>query len=492
MSKTTTTTSIDIHELEQTLQPIPESARTHRVSGQFWIWCGANIAPINWVLGALGIQMGLGLSNTIIVIVVGNLIGMSAFGFFVLLGQRTGATAMVLGRGPFGRIGNYLPAAIQAVLVIGWCALNTWIVLDLVMALLGKLNVVNPADKNYGVRILVASLIMLIQVVVSWLGYKAIAAFERWTVPPTIAILIAMSITAWFFLDINWGYAGVPGHILTGWPLASAMTAIMTAIGIGWGITWFTYAADYSRFVSVKVPRRRLYFASTFGQFLPVVWLGLLGATLATKSGTVDPGQLVVDNFGVLAIPVLLLVLHGPIATNILNVYTFSVATQALDVKLPRRALSVLVGVLSMAAVIYFIFQGDLASTLDTWLSGIVGWIAAWGGIMLVHYYWMERHVTHVDGLFASVQTSRLPKVNWAGYVAFFVGIVMTWMFMYGGVPFLQGFAAAGLHGIDLSWLAGSLSSALLYAILGPIAARQYQPTFETAAEPATVAEANA
>lgn len=479
MSATTSNEHLTVEELEQTLQPIPESARTTRVDGQFWIWCGANIAPINWVLGALGINMGLGLGNTIIVIAVGNLIGMSMFGFFVLLGQRTGATAMVLGRAPFGRRGNYLPATIQAVLVIGWCAVNTWIVLDLVMALLGKLGMVDPHANNYVVKILVAAVIMAVQVLISWLGYKAIAAFERWTVPPTIAILIAMSITAWFFLDIDWGYAGAPGHVLTGWALASAMTGIMTAIGVGWGITWFTYAADYSRFVSVKVPRRRLYFASSFGQFLPVVWLGILGATLATKSGSVDPGELVVENFGVLAIPVLLLVLHGPIATNILNVYTFSVATQALDIKLPRRVLSVVVGVLAMVAVIFFIFQGDLANTLDTWLSGIVAWIATWGGIMLVHYYRLERGVKGVDRLFDPVGTPRLPNVNWAGYVAFFVGIVMTWLFMYGGTPLLQGFISQNLQGIDLSWLAGGLTSAIIYAVLGPIVARTYAPKFD-------------
>ena len=68
------------------------------------------------------------------------------------------------------------------------------------------------------------------------------------------------------------------------------MTAIMTAIWIGWGITWFTYAADYSRFVSTSMSRRKLYRASILGQFLPVVWLGVLGAPLATKNGTVDPG----------------------------------------------------------------------------------------------------------------------------------------------------------------------------------------------------------
>ena len=120
-----TTQDNGVHNVEQVLQPIPESARTNSVSGQFWIWAGANIAPINWVLGALGINLGLGLRDTLIVLVAGNLIGMAIFGLFVLMGQRTGVTGMVLSRAAFGRRGNYLPAAIQALLVIGWCAVNT-------------------------------------------------------------------------------------------------------------------------------------------------------------------------------------------------------------------------------------------------------------------------------------------------------------------------------------------------------------------------------
>ena len=464
-----------IADLEEQLQPIPEESRTRRVSGQFWIWCGANIAPINWVLGALGVDLGLGLWDTVLVLVAGNLIGMALFGFFVLLGQRTGATAMVLSRDVFGRVGNYLPATIQACLAIGWCALNTWIILDLVMALLGKVGIVDPSASNNGVRILVAALIMGAQVIISWLGYRAIAAFERWTVPPTIAILVAMSVTAWFFLHIDWGYAGPAGHVLTGSDRWAAMTGVMTAIGIGWGITWFTYAADYSRFVSRDVPRRKLYLASTFGQFLPVVWLGLLGATLATKSASVDPGKLIVDNFGALAIPVLLLVIHGPIATNILNIYTFSVATQALDLKAPRRLLNVLVGVVAMGLVIAFIYQGDFANTLDSFLVGIVAWIASWGGIMLVHYYWiLRRRTLDTSRLFEPVGTPRLPAVNWAGMVSFFAGVVMTWLFMYGLVPAMQGPIAKAMHGVDLSWLAGGITSAVLYAALGPIVARKY------------------
>lgn len=469
------------HDVEDQLQAVPEQSRTTRVGGQFWIWAGANLAPINWVLGALGINLGLGFRDTIIVIVIGNLIGMSIFGFFVLLGQKTGATGMVLARAAFGRRGDYLPAGIQALVTIGWCAINTYVILDLVLALFGKLHWLDPSDDNYGWKIGTAAFLMASQVTIAWFGYRAIAAFERWTVPPTILILVAMSIFAWFGLNIDWGYAGPPGHILHGTERIAVMSSVMTVIGIGWGITWFTYAADYSRFVSHRVPRHKLYLASTFGQFLPVVWLGVLGASLATKSQTVDPGQLVVENFGALAIPVLLLVIHGPIATNILNIYTFSVATQALDIRVKRNILNLFVGVFSFIAVIFFIYQEDLAAVLDSFLSSLVAWVASWGGLMLVHYYWLNRvRPIAADRLFDPIGTKRLPDVNWAGVAALLCGIFATWLFMAQSFPSIQSPLVTAMGGLDLSWLAGLVVSAAVYAVFGPRAHFRYAAKLQT------------
>ncbi len=457
-----------VSQLEENLQPIPESARTKKVSGQFWIWAGANLAPINWVLGALGIHLGLGFSDTVIVLVAGNLIGMALFGLFVLLGQRSGATGMVLGRAAFGRTGNYLPAITQAVLGIGWCAVNTWIVLDLVMALFGTLGLVDPEAPNHMAKILVAAAIMALQVLIAYFGYKAIAAFERWTVPPTILVLIAMSAVAWFGMDIDWGYQGPAGAILTGADRITAMSAVMTAIGIGWGITWFTYAADYSRFVSKEVKPKRLYLVSVLGQFIPVIWLGILGASLATKSGSIDPGKLIVDNYGALAIPVLFMVIHGPIATNILNLYTFTVSAQACDIKTPRSTLNLIVGCAALVVVVFFIFQTDFATVIDAWLIGLVAWIASWGAIMLVHFYYLERrNPLGTARLFDPVGSKRNFAINWAGMTALACGLVATWLFMYGLLPATQGPIATAMGGLDLSWLAGGLTSAIVYATLG-------------------------
>jgi len=443
---------------EHSLVPVPESARTSTVSHQFWIWCGANVAPINWVLGALGINLGLSLMQTILVLVIGNVIGMAAFGFFVLMGQRTAVSQMVLSRSAFGRRGAYVPAFLQGLLAVGWCAINTWIILDLVVALFAKLGF----EGGLVFKIIVAIVIMALQVWLGAVGFRAIARFERWTVPVTLVVLAAMTVVAWTSSGVHWGYTGAG---LEGTALWSSITALMTAIGIGWGITWFAYASDYSRFVPRSVSSVKLYFGSVLGQFIPTVWLGIFGATLATISQKVDPGQLVVEAFGWLAIPVILVVIHGPIATNVLNIYSSSLSALTLDWKVDRRKLSYVVGVLATAFTIYLIVNGDFASSLDAWLAGLVTWVAPWATIMLIHFFGEKKGEIDVKSLFNAPKTGPLPDISWPALIAFILGIIATWSFEYAVPTFLQGPGAIALGGIDLSWLSGSIVAGVVYWI---------------------------
>ena len=160
------------------------------------------------------------------------------------------------------------------------------------------------------------------------------------------------------------------------------------------------------------MPRRRLYLASVLGQFLPTVWLGIFGATLATVSRTVDPGELVVQSFGVLAIPVILLVIHGPIATNMLNIYSCSLCAQTLDWNVDRRRLSYGVGVAALVFTLYLVVQDNFAQSLDAWLGGLVTWVAPWATVMLLHYYWVQRERIDVHLLFDNARESRIPAVR--------------------------------------------------------------------------------
>ena len=256
------------------------------------------------------------------------------------------------------------------------------------------------------------------------------------------------------------------GPHLHGSALWSAMTTIMTAIGIGWGCTWFAYASDYSRFVPGRRRARRSW-ASVLGQFLTVVWLGIFGATLATVTQKVDPGALVVANFGVLAIPVLLLVLHGPIATNILNIYSCSLCVQTLDWKLNRRHIAFFVGTIALAFTIFLVYQSSFASTLDTWLAGLVMWIAPWGAVTLIHYYYFLHQDLDVDMLYDSPKESRLADIRWSAIISFALGAFAAWCFEYGEVGWLQGPAARALGGVDLTWLVGAIVAGGCYLVLG-------------------------
>ncbi|HXJ84714.1 MAG TPA: cytosine permease [Candidatus Methylomirabilis sp.] len=71
----------DVHRIE----PIPQADKDSTGIQQMWIWAGANIAPINWALGALGIVLKLGLWETIAVIVLGNIVGCGIFAAFYFL-----------------------------------------------------------------------------------------------------------------------------------------------------------------------------------------------------------------------------------------------------------------------------------------------------------------------------------------------------------------------------------------------------------------------
>jgi toxin CptA len=55
---------------------------------------------------------------------------------------------------------------------------------------------------------------------------------------------------------------------------------------------------------------------------------------------------------------------------------------------------------------------------------------------------------------------------------------------MYGVIPVFQGPIAVAMGGVDLSWLAGGVAAAAVYAVLGPIAAAPYATAPAAAATP--------
>ncbi|GAA1619537.1 cytosine permease [Kribbella sancticallisti] len=453
------------------VEPIPPSGRDSTPREQFWIWAGANLAPINWVLGALGITLGLSLLETLIVIAAGNLVGCAVFGLFNVIGHRTAVNQMVLGRAPFGRRGAIIPGIVQCVLTMAWVGVNTWVVLDLVMAILAKLGLHGGLALEY----LVAALIMAAQLGLALYGFYAIRSFEKYTVPLTVLVMAVMTVLALGQAELHWTAATAvnPGDKLT------AVTQLMTAIGVGWGLSWLPYSADYSRFVRREASSKSVFWSSALGVYVPTVWLAALGACLASAGTGSDPSALVISTFGVMALPVLLLIMHGPVATNILNLYSCSLAVLSIGIRVARWKVTLAAGLVASGVLLVFVQADSFAHAFDNWMVSILVWISPWAAIVGVDYLILRRGHLDVPSLYAA--TSPYGLWNKGALVSLFLGLVAGWSWQYGLVSAMQGPLAVAANNTDFSWLSGSVVAGGLYYLVGrrssslPVAARSLE-----------------
>ncbi len=449
---------VDVHSIE----PIPEADKDSTGLQQMWIWAGANIAPINWALGALGIVLKLGLGETIAVIVLGNIVGCAIFAAFTVMGHRTGVNQMVLGRSAFGRRGAYLPSALMFLMTLGWIGVNTYFPVRIAVAILGQFGF----GDTWLTNLVVVTVVMVLQVLIGIYGFYAIRTFEKYTVPVTGAIMLLMSILAWTRPGVvNWGLTSTlpPGAHL------AMITLLMTAIGVGWGISWVTWASDYSRFVPRSVSSTAVFWYSYVGMFVPTVWLAILGATVASVTMDTDPAKMVSAVFGgVTSILVFLMVLHGPIATNILNVYSAALAALSMGWRISRTAMALIAGVVGYLVTIYFVFQPSFAKAFDNWMISLLLWMSPWAGVILADFFIKRKGHIDVDELYREPERSGYGDINWGAIAAFVAGLVAGWMVEDGLVPALQGpISTKLLSGADLSWLVGIVVAGVVYLAIG-------------------------
>jgi purine-cytosine permease-like protein len=275
---------------------------------------------------------------------------------------------------------------------------------------------------------------------------------------------VLMSVLAWSQPGVvNWHLASTlpPGAHL------AMLTLLMSAIGVGWGISWVTWASDYSRFVPRSVPSKEVFWYSYIGMYVPSVWLAILGATIASVTLDTDPAKMVSAVFGgVASILVLLMVLHGPIATNILNVYSAALAALSMDIRLSRKALALVVGVAGYLVTLYFIFAPSFAKAFDNWMISLLLWMSPWAGVVMADFFIKRQGRIDVAELYRSPETSAYGDINWAGMIGFLAGLVAGWSVQDGLVPALQGPISGLLGGADLSWLFGIVVAGAVYLVL--------------------------
>lgn len=84
---------------------IPDAERKMTPGGLFWLWAGAVFNVEFFFYGTFIMTFGLSVTQAVAAILIGNLF-YALLGFASLQGPRTGTTAFMVSRAPFGQNGN--------------------------------------------------------------------------------------------------------------------------------------------------------------------------------------------------------------------------------------------------------------------------------------------------------------------------------------------------------------------------------------------------
>src|SRR5580700_7492355 len=105
---------------QYTIRPIPATQRFGTARGLFPFWFTANSSAFTIVLGAIGIELGLGLVPTIVAIVAGGAVGGVFMAYHSAQGPKLGVPQLIQTRAQFGFYGALLPNFLIWLIFLGY------------------------------------------------------------------------------------------------------------------------------------------------------------------------------------------------------------------------------------------------------------------------------------------------------------------------------------------------------------------------------------
>jgi nucleobase:cation symporter-1, NCS1 family len=312
------------------IDPVPDRLRTFGVLDNAMLWSSLGLSLLVLVAGTVLVP-ALSLRQALLAILVGGIFGNALLGLAALLGAEAGVPAMVLLRAPLGRVGSWLPTALNVLQNVGWTIFEVLVIAIAARALVGgplwlwKLAAAAAATA--------LALVGPIGFVREW-----VRRFALWVVLASLAYL-----TWWALHDAHlgtlWSQPG-KGGFPTFWQGVDLMVAMP--------VSWLPLAADYTRF---SRDGRGAFWGTALGYLVPNVWLYALGAILLLTRGLSDAPSVLTAIAAGGAGAAIALVALGVDETKVpfANVYSSAVSIQNVLPRVSQRLL--IVGVGAVAAI---------------------------------------------------------------------------------------------------------------------------------------------
>ncbi len=411
---------------------VPPGKRHGKPSQLFFLWFSANLGMPAWLVGVLGPVLGLNLIQTIIAIILGNLIASLLVGLTAKTGSGQGLAQLPLSRSIFGRRGNYLPAFLNTLSAIGWYTVNTAV---------GGEALARLFDWPLGLGLLVVA---AGQMVLGYLGYDVIHRFEHVMVYVQGLLFVLMSYEAIHqFSSLAPSHAGSYGMFLL------EMAAVAS-----YSFSWSPYASDYGRYLPENTPPRHVFWSTFWGTFAGSVWVELVGGVVGALGwGNLSPVAMVQHLMGTLTDFALVAIVFGTVTADAVNGYTATLSLLTLDIPLHRTYAAIFLGILGW--IMAWVANAHFLANYENFLLLLSYWVAPWVGIVLV---------AAARGIINKDRALQASGVNSAALLAFIIGILSVIPFM--STTWFEGPVAKMLDNGDTGYYVGIIVGSLAYHLL--------------------------
>jgi nucleobase:cation symporter-1, NCS1 family len=433
----------------QGMAPIPAEGRYGGVYRMFTVWFTPNMELSGVFAGTLAVLFGLGFGLGLVAIVVGTIIGSLPVAILCTWGPKTGTAQVPLARLPFGKT-IVLPGTVQWLSSIAW---------DALVGLFGG----EAAQLLFHVPFWIGvAIVLLLEGAVSVYGYEFVHRLQEWGSAILIVLFIVLTV------KIFQHHVVLPVNTVHGGALVGAFV-LMVTISLSEGISWASYASDYSRYMKPTSSKPAIFWLTLAGLTASYVWvetIGLAGASVFTNQTAAGVRTLMGGGFlGVLA---LIAIVFGAITSNSMNDYTGSLAFQALGARVRRPIIAGVVAVLAFGAILWM-NAGNTSGKFQNVLLFTAYWIAPFCAIVMIDWHYNRDKYTP-SYLRGALGFSKL-KNGWPAIVAFVVAFGVMVPFM--DTSIIVGPIANSLKGADIAFYVGFVVAGVLYYVLRRVAVAQ-------------------
>jgi nucleobase:cation symporter-1, NCS1 family len=435
----------------QGMAPIPEDGRYGGIYRMFTVWFTPNMELSGVFAGTLAVVLGLGFGLGLVAIIVGTIIGSLPVAILCTWGPKTGTAQVPLARLPFGKT-IVLPGTVQWLSSIAW---------DALVGLFGG----QAAQLLFHVPFwLGVAIVLLVEGAVSVYGYEFVHRLQEWGSAILIVLFILLTV------KIFQHHIVLPHNTLHGPALLGAFV-LMVTISLSEGLSWASYASDYSRYMKPDTSKAGIFWLTLAGLTASYVWvetIGLAGASVLGNQTAAGVRDLMGGGFlGVLA---LIAIVFGAITSNSMNDYTGSLAFQALGARVRRPVIAGVVAVLAFVAILWM-NAANTSGRFENLLLFSSYWIAPFCAIVMIDWHYNRDKYT--PSFLRDALAFRKLGNGWPAIVAFVVAFGVMIPFM--NTSIVVGPIATSLQGADLAFYVGFVVAGVLYYVLRRIAVGQQE-----------------